>query len=174
MEMVLDEPAQALLVEAAHVGDIDQAVAFEIADLVAALLHHVILARHGLEIDHGEVAAALELAVLVENVGDAARHAGGEISSRRPDHDDHAPGHVLAAMVSGALDHGDRARVAHGKALAGDTAEIALAGNRAIEHGVADDDRLLRHDARIGRRPDDDASAGKTLADIVVGLTNKI
>src|SRR3546814_3909975 len=48
--------------------------------------------------------------------------------------------------------HGDRARVAHGKAFAGDAAEIALAGDRAIEHGVADDDRLRRHDARLRRR----------------------
>src|SRR5262245_36716999 len=174
MEVVLDEPAKAVLVEAAHVGDIDAAMAFELADLVAAFLHHVILARHWLEIDHGEVAAALELAVLVENIGDAARHAGGEISPGGPDHDDHASGHVLAAMVSGALDHGNRARVPHGKALAGDAAEIALPGNRAIEHGVAHDDRLLRHDARFRRRADDDASAGKTLADIVVGLTDKI
>src|SRR5262245_44934704 len=132
MEVVLDEPAKAVLVEAAHVGDIDQAMAFEIADLVAAFLHHVILARHGFEIDHGEVAAALELAVLVENVGDPTRHSGGEIASRRPDHHDHTAGHVFAAVIPGALDHGDSARIAHGKALAGDAVEIALAGNRAI------------------------------------------
>jgi hypothetical protein len=45
-------------------------------------------------------------------------------------------------MVTHALDHRDGARIAHGKALARDAAEIALAFNSTIKHGVADDDRL--------------------------------
>ena len=150
--MVLDQLIEPLGVEAGHVGDIDQAVAFEVAGLVAAPLHHLVLARHRLEIDHGEVAAPLEVAVLVEHVGDAARHAGGEIAAGRAEHHHHAAGHVFAAMVAGAFDHGDGAGVAHGEALAGDAAEIALAGDGAVQHRVADDDRLLRHDARVCRR----------------------
>ncbi len=146
MQVVPDQLSQALLIEAGHVGHIDKPVAFEIAGLVAIAFHHLILARHRLEIDHGEVAAALEFALLVEHVSDTARHAGGEVAARGPDHHDHASGHVLAAMVAGPLDHGDGARVAHGEALAGDAAEITFAGDRAVEHGIADDDRLLRHD----------------------------
>ena len=60
----------------------------------------------------------------------------------------------------------------HGEAFAGDAAEIALARDRAVHHGVADDDRLFRHDARVLRRLDDDASAGEALADIVVGVAD--
>ena len=45
-------------------------------------------------------------------------------------------------MVAGAFDHGDGAGIAHGEALAGNAAEIALAGDGAVQHGVADDDRL--------------------------------
>ena len=63
-----------------------------------------------------------------------------------------------------------RAGIAHREALAGDAAEIAFAGDRAVEHGVADDDRFLRHDAGIDRRPHDDAAARQALADIVVAL----
>ncbi len=63
------------------------------------------------------------------------------------EHDDHAAGHVFAAVVAHALDHGDGTGVADGEALAGDAAEVALALDRAVEHGVADDDRLFRHDA---------------------------
>ena len=73
-------------------------------------------------------------------------------------------------MIAGALDHGGGAGIAHREALAGDAAEIAFAGDRAVQHGVADDDRFLRHDAGVGRRPDDDAAARQALADIVVGF----
>ena len=76
----------------------------------------------------------------------------------------------FAAMVAGAFDHRGGAGIAHGEALAGDTAEIALALDRAVEHGVADDDRFLRHDAGVSGRADDDAAARKPLADIVVGV----
>ena len=62
------------------------------------------------------------------------------------------------------------AGIAHGEALAGDAAEIAFALDRAVQHGVADDDRFLRHDADCRRRPDDDAPARQALADIVVGI----
>ena len=94
----------------------------------------------------------LEVAVLVEHVGDAARHAGREVAARRAEHDDDAAGHVLAAVVAGAFDDRDGAGVAHGEALAGDAAEIALAGDGAVQHRVADDDALLRHDAGASGR----------------------
>ncbi len=126
--------------------------------------------RHRLELDHRHVAAGFEGAVLVDHVGDAARHAGGEIAPGHAQHHHDAAGHVFAAMVAGAFDHGDGAGIAHGETLARDAAEIAFALGRAVQHGVADDDRFLRHDAGIGRRPDDDAPARQALADIVVGV----
>ncbi len=61
-----------------------------------------------------------EVAVLVEHVGDAAAHAGGEVAPGRAEHD-HAPaGHVLAAVVADALDDRAGAGVAHREALAGE------------------------------------------------------
>ena len=110
-----------------------------------ALLARLLLGRRGdrLERHHRHVAAAREAAVLVEHVGDAARHAGGEIAPGLAEHDDDAAGHVFAAMVAGAFDDRDGAGVAHREALAGDAAEIALAGDRAVQHGVADDDVLV-------------------------------
>ena len=118
--------------------------------VIDALGVDLLLGRHRLELDHRHVAARGERAVLVEHVGDAARHAGGEVAAGAAEHDDDAAGHVFAAVVAGALDHGDGAGIAHREALAGDAAEIALAFDRAVEHGVADDDRFLRHDAGIG------------------------
>src|SRR6202023_845788 len=120
------------------------------------------------------VAQFREIAGLVENVSHAARHAGGEIAPGLAEHHHDAAGHIFAAMIAGAFDHGDRAGVAHREALAGDAAEIALALDRAIHHGVADDDGFLRHDAGIARRLDDDAAAGQALADIVVAFAFEI
>src|SRR5262249_7662763 len=133
-------------------------------------LRDLLLRGHRLELDHRHVAAGLEGAVLVEHIGYAARHAGGKISSGLSEHDHHAAGHVFAAVVAGALDDRDGAWIADPEAFAGDAAEVAFTLDRAIEHGVADDDRLFRHEAAVGGGTDDDAAAGETLADIVVGV----
>ena len=73
-------------------------------------------------------------------------------------------------MVAGAFDHGDGAGIAHREALAGDAAEVAFALDRAVEHGGADYDRALRHDGGVGGGAHDDAPAGESLADVVVGV----
>src|SRR5207344_3344542 len=112
-----------------------------------------------------------EVAAFVQHIGDAAGHAGREVAPGLAQHHDDAAGHVLAAMIAGAFDHRDRTGVTHGKALAGDAAEIAFTLGRAVHHRVADDDGFFRHDAGIARRLDDDAAAREALADIVVAFT---
>ena len=173
--MVGDERVEPLGVVARHVGHhVDQALVLDVAAAVLQLLEEVVLLGDRLELDHRHVAARGEGVVLVEHIGDAARHAGREVAPGLAEDDDDAAGHVFAAVVARALDHGDGARVADGEALAGDAAEVALAGDRAVEHGVADDDRLLRHDAGVLRRADDDAAARQALADIVVALADQL
>src|SRR6185503_8796799 len=98
------------------------AMGIEIAALVIVARDHVLFLDHRLEIDHGQIAARAEVADFVEHIGDAARHAGGEVASGGPEHDHHAAGHVFAAMVAGALDHRHRAGIAHRETLAGDAA----------------------------------------------------
>jgi Ca2+-binding RTX toxin-like protein len=71
-----------------------------------------------------------------------------------PEHDDDAAGHVFAAVVADAFDNGNGAGVAHGKAFARHAAEVALAADRAVQHGVADDDRVFGNDP--------DSSGGRT------------
>ena len=73
----------------------------------------------------------------------------------RPEHDDAAAGHVLAAVVAHRLHHRVHAAVAHAEALAGHAADVGLAAGRAVEGDVADDDVLLGHEASsraAGRR----------------------
>src|SRR2546429_9250556 len=67
-------------------------------------------------------------------------------------------------MVAGPFDHGHGAGIAHRKTLAGNAAEVTFAFDRAVEHGVADDDRFLRHDPGIGGRGRGDAATPQSLA----------
>src|SRR5690349_10026247 len=101
----------------------------------------------------------LEIALLVEHVGNAARHAGREVAPRRSEHDDNATRHVFAAVIARAFDNGIGAGVADREAFARYAVEVALAGDRAIKHGIADDDAFFRRDAGFGSRPDDQLAA---------------
>src|SRR5438105_8299847 len=169
--MTRDQQMQPLLVMAGHVlQNFDPAMRFEILRVMIDALAHLLLVRHWLELDHGEVAARFEATVLVEHIGDTAGHPGREIAAGLAEDHDDAAGHVLAAMVAGALDDGDSAGITHREALPGDAAEITFALDRAIEHRIADDDRFLRHNARVGGGADDDSAAGEALADVIVGV----
>ncbi len=70
-----------------------------------------------------------------------------------------------------AFHDGIRAGVADAEALAGHAADVDLAGCRAVESRVADDDVLARDERRPGRRGNDDLAAGQSFAEIVVGVT---
>ena len=70
----------------------------------------------------------------------------------------------VARVIARTFDDGDGARVADGEAFAGNAAEIAFALDRAIEHGIADNDRLLRHASR-GRPSDRAAELASHLRD---------
>ena len=104
-----------------------------------------------LDLDHLVVDLAVEVAVGVVDVGDAAGHAGAEVAAGVAEHDHAAAGHVLAAVVADALDDRGGARVAHAEALADDAAEEDLAAGRAVPDHVAGDDLVLGDERR--RRP---------------------
>src|SRR5207244_12947128 len=91
-----------------------------------------------LEGDHALVAALLEAAVLVEDVGDAARHPGRKVTARPAAPQAEAAGHVLAAVVADPLDDRRHAGVSHAEALARLAAQEDLAAGRAVERDVAD------------------------------------
>ena len=107
-----------------------------------------------------------------EHEGHAAGHAGAEVAAGRAEDDDPAAGHVLAAVVADALDHGDGPGVAHAEALAHHAPDEDLAAGGAVEDDVAGDDVLLGHERRggVGRRAQDEPAAREALADVVVGV----
>ena len=101
--------------------------------------------------------------MLVEHVGDAAAHAGGEVAAGAAQHDHRAAGHVLAAVVADALDDGHGAAVADGEPLAGQAVDEHLAAGGPVEERVADDDVFLGVEGRAGRGLHDDPPAGEPL-----------
>src|SRR5215469_9925040 len=145
-------------------------VALKVVVMTKLLLGDLLFLRHRLKLNHCQVTTRLERAVLIEDIGDATRHAGREIAAGASKHHDDAAGHIFAAMVAGALDDRNGPGIADGEAFTGHAAEIALAFDCAVKHRVSDDNRFFRHNARIGRRPDDQSPTRKTLAYIIVGV----
>src|ERR1019366_8367449 len=106
-----------------------------------ALPRDAVLTVERLHVDHVGVDPLAEGALGVVDVGDAARHAGGEVAPGPAQHDHPAPGHVLAAVVTHALDHGHCARVAHAAALPHLAPDERLPGRGPVEDHVAGEDR---------------------------------
>src|SRR3954447_22894911 len=117
-----------------------------------AHLDRIRLVHRAEVLDVGRVDLGAEGPVLVEHERQAAAHAGGEVAPGRPEDDDAAAGHVLAAVVADRLDDGDRAGVADAEALAGDAAEERLALRRAVQRDVADHHVVLGLERRVQRR----------------------
>ena len=130
--------------------------------------------RHRIQQDHRAIAEVLEDAFRIVDIGNATRHAGCEIAPSLAQHHDNPAGHVLAAMVADAFNDGDGARIAHRKPLACNALEIGFASDRAVEHGVADDDVFGRLACRVLGLAYDHATAGEAFADIIVGVAHEI
>src|SRR5579872_146867 len=115
----------------------------------------------------GDDAVAVEL-LPFQQVGGAARHAGAGVPAHRPQRHSYPARHVLAEVIAGALDHRDRAGVAHAEALADASRDEHAAAGRAVRDRVAGENRVGR--AVVPGWGDDDEAAGHALADVVLGL----
>ena len=129
-----------------------------------------ILLLQWLQLHHGRVEPRGEARLVVEHVGDAAGHAGCKVAPRVAEHHDAPAGHVLAGVVPHAFHNGMGPAIAHGEALAGQTAEVGLPGGGPIEHHVAHDDVLLGGKGGALGRVDDQMAAAEALARVIVGV----
>src|SRR5690606_18953720 len=129
-----------------------------------------VLGVERVEVDHLGVDP---VRVEVEDVGDAAGHAGREVAAGAAEDDGAAAGHVLAAVVADAFGDGQCAGVADAEPLADDAAEEHFAGGGAVGDDVAGDDVLFGGDRGLLGRADGDPAAGQALADVVVGVADE-
>ena len=95
-----------------------------------------------------------------------------EVPAHRAEDRDGAAGHVLAAVVAGALHHRGGAGVADAEALAHAAGHEQLAAGGAVEAGVAGKDGQVGR--VVVRRADDHQAAAHALADVVVGLAGEV
>mmetsp|Transcript_5873 Transcript_5873/g.17999 ORF Transcript_5873/g.17999 Transcript_5873/m.17999 type:complete len:349 (-) Transcript_5873:4268-5314(-) len=140
----------------------------ELLELRSAGVRDHALVGHDLGVDLVD-----EVAVLVEEVAQAARHARSNVAPDRAQAHDRAAGHVLAAVIASALHDRLGERIAHSKALAGAAVYKQAAARRAVEACVADDRRRLGLEAGIRWRLDRDDAACHALAHVIVGLADK-
>ena len=132
------------------------------------------LVSQRLELDHLHVAVAPEGVLAIEHVGDAAAHPRGEVAPGLAQHHHDPAGHVLAAVVTDALDDCARTAVTHREALAGDAVDVDLSGCGAVENGVADDDVVLGDQPRSALGVHRDAAPRQSLAEVVVGVSRQL
>ena len=124
--------------------------------------------------DQLHVAARRKISGFVENVSDAAAHAGGEIASGLAENHHATPGHVFATVIADGLDDSVNAGVADAEALARHAAHKNLARRRAVKRHVADDDVVLGDKGGILRRIYNDFSAAQTFAQIIIRVAFKL
>jgi len=77
-------------------------------------------------------------------------------------------------VVANALDDGSGAAVSHAEPLADRAVDVQLAAGGAVEDNVACNDVSVCLEGRFRRRLHDDPPARKALADIVVGISDKV
>ena len=95
------------------------------------------------QLDGGEVALEVQIAGAVEDVGDAAGHAGAEIRACGAQYDDFPARHVFAAVVAHALGYKKRSGVPDGEAFADLAPDEDLARCGAVADDVASDEVFL-------------------------------
>src|SRR5690606_32025600 len=125
------------------------------------------LARDGCEVDQLVVDPDR---VEVEHEGVATGHAGREVAPGRSEDDHTTAGHVLATVVTDALDHRGQAGVADAEALADLARQEDLARGAAVADRVAGDDLLAGVEGGLARGTHDDPTSGESLADVVVAV----
>ena len=136
-------------------------------------LHHFLFVLDGLEVHHRQVTAPLKVTGFIQHIGNAAGHAGSEVTAGLPENNDNAACHVFTPVVARTFDDGNRPRIAHSEPFAGNTTEITFAVYRAIQHGVADDHALIGINPGFRVWTNNQFAAREAFADIVIGFADE-
>ena len=97
---------------------------------------------------HLHIAEEVEVLVLVPYISNTTTHTGGEVATHASQDDSASAGHILAAVVAGALDNSYRTAVAHAEALTYPAVDIDLTRRSSVEQGVAGNDICLGLECR--------------------------
>src|SRR3954471_4476894 len=126
-----------------------------------------------LEANHLLVAARGEISFFIDDISDAAGHAGCKVSPARTEDDDRSASHVFATVIADGFNYGLDAGIADRETFAGHAADVNFAAGGAVESDVTDDDVALGLEGLTFGRINDDFAAGKAFADVIVGVAFK-
>ena len=136
--------------------------------------HELVVGQHLLQLHAGGIAALGELAVFVIHVSHAAAHARCKVAAGLAQHHHGAAGHVFAAVVTHAFDHGRRAGQTHGKALACHARKEGFTTGGTEHHGVAHNGVAHGLAAELMAGAHDHAAARQALAGVVIGFAGQV
>ena len=122
------------------------------------------------DLHHVHIAEIVKVVVLVPNVGNTSRHAGGKVAPSLTEDDDSSSRHILTAVVTGSFEDGNGSRVTHTETLAHLTIDVELSGSGTIQSCVTCDDVLFSDEISTGRGEDGDTPATESLGEIVICL----
>jgi hypothetical protein len=128
----------------------------------------------GANLNHLHVDLGLEVAVDIQDIGNATRHTSREVATSGSENDDTATSHVLAAVVTNTLNDGSCTGVSDGKSLGGDTAEEAATCSSTVQTDVSNENVLLCLENGRAGRVDDQATTRQALTNVIVGITLKL
>src|SRR5262250_708738 len=83
--------------------------------------------------DGDEVAMEHVFSFGAKDIGEAAGHTRTKVEAERAEDDDDAAGHIFAAVLADAFDHGESTRIANGEAFTGAPSDEELAGGGAVK-----------------------------------------
>ena len=125
------------------------------------------------KLNHLLVDLALEVLVNVQNVSDTSRHTSGEVATSAAKAENATTCHVLATVVTHALNNGSDTRVTDSETLGSHTAEETGTSGSAVETDVTDDHVLLGLEDGRARWVDDQTTTRQTLSNVIVAVTLK-
>lgn len=125
----------------------------------------------GTELDGTLVDLGAERMGHVEDIGDTTRHTSSKVSTGKTKDDNSSTSHVLTTVITGTFNNEVSTRVSDGESLGSDTSDETLTRSRTKEADISDDDVLFRLEGGSLGRVDDESTTGKTLTDVIVGVT---
>ena len=109
----------------------------------------------------------------VKDIRNAARHSGRKVASCFSKDDHRAARHILAAVVTHALNNRRRTGIAHAKAFTCNAGDKRTAAGCAVKRNVANNHilRRLKYTRRVSA--DNQLTAGESLSEIIVAVAGQ-
>mmetsp|Transcript_12779 Transcript_12779/g.28356 ORF Transcript_12779/g.28356 Transcript_12779/m.28356 type:complete len:345 (-) Transcript_12779:3794-4828(-) len=123
------------------------------------------------ECHHLLVTSLLEVPSGIEHPCDAPTHSSAKVGTAAPEHQHATTGHVLASVVTNALNNSPSTGVADSESLSRNATEKGQTKGGTIQADVANDDVVFGVERRILRGVYDQGTSGQALACVVIRVS---